>query len=78
MTMEFNAYIFDTYEAAEATVQQCDDYYGFPIEATETTAQINQYDGKWYIIADELTKNVLGDGYKLITLSNEQNDLQSE
>lgn len=76
MKMEFNAYIYDSLEAAQVALQQCDDYYGFPIEATETTAQINQYGDKWYIIADEMTINVLGDGFKLITLSNDTDGIE--
>ena len=72
MTMEFNAYIFDTYEAAEAAVQQCDDYYGFPIEGTHTTAEPFKKGEKWLIFADELTIPVLGNNYYEVEIHTEE------
>jgi hypothetical protein len=69
----FNAYIYDDYAAAQAAVQQCDDFYGFAIECTHTTADILPYGEKYYIIADTMTIPVLGENYELINIQNENN-----
>jgi hypothetical protein len=67
----FNAFLYDTYEAAQSALQQCDDYYGFPIEGTHTTAEIEPYNEQFFIRADEMTINVLGENF--ITLANDEN-----
>jgi hypothetical protein len=62
----FNAFLFDTYEAAKSALQQCDKFYGFPIEGTHTTATIEPYNDQFYIRADEMTIKVLGNEYHKI------------
>jgi hypothetical protein len=69
--MEFNAYTYTKKEDAEKDIARCDLFWGFPIEGTETTAQIVPFSGGFYIVADNMTLPVLGDNF--ITLEHEDN-----
>jgi hypothetical protein len=61
--MVCKVYEYLTLGECQEAIDICDNNRGFPIEGTLTTAQPIQWDDKFYLIADSMTRPPLGEGW---------------
>lgn len=59
--MEYNVHTFETEQEALDAVAVIDNHFGFTGNITQTYAITEEYNGVWFIYADETTVKFLGE-----------------